>query len=367
MASQGAIGQRRSRPLRVESNDHPFFVTSRIVEERFWLHPILTSALEPPNRQGRRLCDRLRRHADKRLDKLVKRANALRSPTTPQLTLEVAREIARSAAGAALARAQERYDVEVYGFVVMCNHIHLLCQTRHKNLAAFMGYFKARLTDTVNLLTGKRGPLWARRYDAEPVLGDEACADRMGYTAGNPSQANLVDDASDWPGLNLAYGLTKTQELSFTYLDRTAWHRAKRPGDLRPFLEQATLVLSPIPSCEGMDPELYRQSLHTWMEQSLAKVRASKRGGSARRSDDDPKPTLGIDAIVQAAFDTRPRTPSFRRRPYAHGPPERVREHCHATLTLIDDFTSRSQRYRDGQWDVEFPEGTYRPPLMRAA
>lgn len=365
MAQASHLRQRRSRPLRVECDQHPFFVTSRVIEERFWLHPILTCGVEPPNRHGKRLCDRLRRHADRRLERLVKRANARSGPRGAILTLEVARRIVRSCAGAALARAQERYGVTIYAFVVMSNHIHLLCQTTRRNLAGFVGYLKARITTDINLLTGKRGPLWARRYDAQPVLDDAACADRAGYTVGNPSQAGLVDDAEHWPGLNLAYGLTESHELTFEYFDRTAWHRKKRPVDLRPFMRTATLVLSPIPSCDGMDPDTYRDSLQSWVAHSLAKARARKADEEPRRSQG--RKAVGIDAVIEASFESRPRAPSFRRRPYAHGAPDAVRVHSQAMLALQSHYAAIAERYRGGQWNVEFPEGTYRPPLMQAA
>ena len=80
--------RRRCRPLRRESDEHLWFVTSRVLEERMLLHPILTCGLEPPNRRARRNVKHLERHADKRLKPLVARANVRRGPYQPELTLD---------------------------------------------------------------------------------------------------------------------------------------------------------------------------------------------------------------------------------------------------------------------------------------
>jgi REP element-mobilizing transposase RayT len=90
----------------------------------------------------------------------------------------------------ALARAQEHCaenglpPVEVFAVVVMSNHLHLVVRAPGKNLAAFMGYFLARVAQTLNLLLGRVGPVFPRRYDAQPVLDEEAAAGRIKYVCG---------------------------------------------------------------------------------------------------------------------------------------------------------------------------------------
>jgi REP element-mobilizing transposase RayT len=113
----------------------------------------------------------------------------------PKLTLPDARRIIRGAIGSAFARAQQRYHTKIFALVGMSNHVQLLAQTKGKNLSKFMGYVKARIAETIKLLTGKRGPLWSRRYDAQAVLDDEAAGDRLAYCLDNPVDAHLVETA----------------------------------------------------------------------------------------------------------------------------------------------------------------------------
>lgn len=81
-----------------------------------------------------------------------------------------AKRIARGLAGSAFARAQQQHKVQILGLIAMSNHLHAPVRTHRKNLATFMRDAKSRITEAANLLIGKRGPLWARRYDAQAAV-----------------------------------------------------------------------------------------------------------------------------------------------------------------------------------------------------
>ncbi|MCA9611666.1 MAG: hypothetical protein KC586_02800, partial [Myxococcales bacterium] len=143
--------RRRSRPLRCEEPERLFFVTTRTLEETFWLHPLLCSRVRPENREARRVVDAKRLRLRTKLGRIVARANRRRPANQPKLTMEEAEKLAADLVSSALARAQEHCakdglpPVEVFAAVVMSNHLHLVLRARGKNLAAFMGYFLARV------------------------------------------------------------------------------------------------------------------------------------------------------------------------------------------------------------------------------
>ena len=344
--------RKRSRPLRIENDQVLWFISSRTIEERFWLHPILTSDFKPANRAARRQCEKLQRPLDKRLGKALQKANAMRGPFQPKLTLQDAKRIARGCLGSALARAQQKYGTKVFVLTGMSNHNQLVVQTRGKNLSRVMGYYKSRVAEAINLLTGKRGPLWSRRYDAQAVLDDEAAADRLAYCLDNPVEANLVESSDSWPGVNLAYGMGEADEIEFEYLDRTEWHKAGRPSDLGPFFKKATLRLSPLPQLEGMDRLLVRQSVQSWLG-----------GRSKARDKDYPSKArvLGIEGIFATAFESRPRNPAKSRRPYAFGSKQNRVKYFESVSTLYRAYAEASERFRAGEYNVAFPTGMYRP------
>ena len=376
---------RRPRPLRMEDDTKLWFVTSRVVEERFFTHPILTCGLQPASRKARGRVKAFRKYADDRLLECVEEANSRRGERQPELTLPDARKISRGLVGSAIARAQELYDARVFAVVVMSNHIHLVVQTQGKNLARFMRYVKSTITREVNLLTGRRGSLWGRRYDAQPILDDESVAERIGYTVNNPRAANLVEGAEHWPGLVLAPGLDHDEELSFEYLDRSAWHKAGRPRKLKPFYKSSTLRLSRTPSCEGLGHKALRESLEAWVEHSHAKTQA-KRAQDARDRDKHhraaeragqcppeyvertPSRRLGLRKVIHARFDKRPRHSDLSKRPYEFTVcPIRRQAHKNTCFEVMDAHFDASKRFREGERDVEFPVGTYPPPIMHAA
>jgi REP element-mobilizing transposase RayT len=345
---------RRCRPLRVENDQTLWFITSRTIEERFWLHPLLTSAFEPANRKARRLRERLDQRVDKRLEKLVNRANSMRGPMQPKLTLKDAKRIVRGTVGSAIARAQQKYSTTLFCLVTMSNHVQLMAKTKGKNLSKFMGYVKARIAETINLLTGKRGPLWSRRYDSQPVLDDHAAADRLGYCLDNPVDASLVETPDSWPGLNLAYGMGETDSMEFEYLDRTAWHKAGRPANLDAFYRTATLRLAPLPQLEGVERSLVRQSIKSWL-------------GRRTESRDNGRVVLGIDGIFDTAFESRPANSKRSRRPYAFGSKDNKSKYYQSVSILYQAYAEASERYRSGQCDVTFPTGMYRPVISVAS
>jgi hypothetical protein len=236
----------------------------------------------------------------------------------------------------------------------MGNHFHLVVKTKGKNLAKFMGYVKSRITEGINLLTGKRGPLWSRRYDAQAILDDEASADRLAYCLDNPVQAGLVDSADSWPGLNCAFAMGDNDEIEFEYLDRTAWHEAGRTDDLHPYFRKATMKLSPLPRLKSMSKSLIRRSIESWLGR---RVNASESG----------KKALGTEAIFDKAFESRPKHPKHSRRPYAFGSKENKTSYYQSISILYDSYAKASERFISGEFRVSFPPGMYRPPIAIAA
>jgi REP element-mobilizing transposase RayT len=144
------------------------------------------------------------------------------------LTVEEAEKLAEDCVSSALARAQKHCaesglpPVEVFAVVVMSNHLHLVVRAPGKNLAAFMSYFLARVAQTLNLLLGRVGPVFPRRYDAQPILDEEAAAGRIKYVLENPKKAGLVKCFTEWPGFVAVAGLHDGEEVETRHFDRAS-------------------------------------------------------------------------------------------------------------------------------------------------
>src|SRR5512140_10640 len=65
---------------------------------------------------------------------------------------------------AILSRSLETYSVELYAYVLMSNHFHLLVATPLGNLGEFMRHFNITYTGTFNRCHRRVGHLYQGRY-----------------------------------------------------------------------------------------------------------------------------------------------------------------------------------------------------------
>lgn len=294
-----------------------------------------------------RLCDRW-------YERKARQANSASGKYAPKWSGAQLRRLATGLVGAALARAQHKCGVEIIAAIVMSNHIHLLVRTPRKNCSEFMRIFKSNVARAVNRMTGRGGPLWARRADIQPALDEEAAAERTAYCVNNPRKANLVSDTALWPGLSLCYGLGETDELEFEDFDTLAWRKAGRPSDLGSYFRSNTLRLSPPPEVTSAE----REAFATAIRARLAECEGSGDAGAG---------ALGIGAVLRAAIGSRPQHSSFSKRPYCFGPPALKREYIQQMSIIAAAHEAASVAFLAGHRTAEFPEGTYPPPIIQAA
>ncbi len=89
--------------------------------------------------------------------------------------------------------------VEVWGYCLMPNHVHLiLVPSDEDGLRAALSEAHRRYSRRVNFREGWRGYLWQGRFASVPMDGAHllACAR---YVELNPVRARLTSTASDWP------------------------------------------------------------------------------------------------------------------------------------------------------------------------
>jgi REP element-mobilizing transposase RayT len=155
--------------------------------------------------------------------------------------------------GAWLARALEKYGdgIDLYGFVFLGNHFHLLLRDTKGQLSKFMWYFQTNLAKAINRALGRKtGRVFARRFDAEMVSDEESFLGSYAYVLGNAVKAGLVEHASEWPGLSSLGATLADETMRFVQLDRTAYHNATRRGQqVEPsrFMKEYEIRLAPPP------------------------------------------------------------------------------------------------------------------------
>ena len=108
----------------------------------------------------------------------------------------------RDAAVALLGKTVARFDLELYDYCVLTNHLHLLVKAPRANLPRAMQYFFARLVERFNRRHCREGHLVQAPYRAKPVLNDDHALWVRAYIALNPVWAGICarPEAYLWSG-----------------------------------------------------------------------------------------------------------------------------------------------------------------------
>lgn len=92
-----------------------------------------------------------------------------------------------------------RYGLDLWGYCLMTNHVHLLVVGREKNsLAKAIGIAHQRYSLLLNKRYGWTGHLWANRYYSSALDGEHLWA-AIKYIELNPVRAGIVADATEYP------------------------------------------------------------------------------------------------------------------------------------------------------------------------
>lgn len=266
----------------------------------------------------------------------------------------------------ALARARELHPVDVIAVVVLSNHYHLLLWTPDaKTLADFMAYFKQKLGKEVNRLQGRKGPVWDGRYTAIPVSDEpEAQIDRLDYLLAHGAKEDLVPRPEHWPGVHCARELLAGEPLRGVWFDRTAEGKARRRGEKvtrYTHAESYELEFAKLPCWSKLDDATYRRRIAERLEQIQERIDARRRADRVRLSSAQ---VCAKRIRRQNPFD-RPEEPKLRRhRPLIHAVRRKVREDFRQAYGLfLAAYRVASERFRAGDREVQFPPGSFPPPL----
>ncbi len=93
------------------------------------------------------------------------------------------------------------YDVHVYAWCLMSNHIHLIVEPSDDvaRLGNLMKRLSGRQTRYVNRLKSRSGTLWESRYKSSSIQTDQYLLACIRYIELNPVRAQLVAQADEYP------------------------------------------------------------------------------------------------------------------------------------------------------------------------
>ena len=113
---------------------------------------------------------------------LANRALLLRAPDKAQIVVDSLQFFRRNG------------DIELYGFVVMPDHVHLILKLHDSlTLPRWVRRFKSYTAHGVGL-----GPIWEKGYWSEVVAGESFLLEKLQYIHANPIRAGLVTEPQEY-------------------------------------------------------------------------------------------------------------------------------------------------------------------------
>lgn len=88
--------------------------------------------------------------------------------------------------------AKERYDLIVHSVCLMCNHYHMLIETKNENLSLIARQINSKYAQYFNKEYKRVGPLWQGRFKNHFVYDENYLYILLRYIERNPIKANIV-------------------------------------------------------------------------------------------------------------------------------------------------------------------------------
>jgi REP element-mobilizing transposase RayT len=267
--------------------------------------------------------------------------------------------------GAAVGRALKRFPIQLHCFEVNITHIHMMfsvTEEQRGNLPGFLRAVHSVIATNVNKTWDREGHLFGARARIHICLDEGAAEKHLLYAMTNTVKDNLVETVSASPFFSTYRFQAEGKPLRYWYIDWDAYHTAggKQKKSHRPkdYLVWTEWECTPLPEQADM-PEHRRR---TWLRQQVREIEEQCK----KERKEKGKTVIGKKQIYAVDPRDRPDNPKKSgQEPLCHASdPELTEEYKEDWRTFMDKFIEASADYRNGYFKREFPDGSFRPPLV---
>ena len=261
----------------------------------------------------------------------------------------------------ALAKAREKYPVEIYSGAFASSHFHLHLQAPSVKVQAdFMAHFTRKLSFETGILYDWETCTFPDRYHSSEVSQEpEAQIQRLVYHLKHGAKEGLVSSPLDWPGVNFVDALITGDPLKGIWIDRSGYYRASRRDEsvtLEDFTEHLELPIAPLPCWAHLSQDSRRNLV-------LDIIRKIEEETAAHHAANGTTP-LGAEAVLAGDPHYYPKKLKKSPQPLFHAFRKKVRQEMKEAYSLIlAAYCEASKRLRGGERNVEFPENSFPPGL----
>ena len=269
--------------------------------------------------------------------------------------------------GASAARAKQLAQVNLHWVEANSNHLQTgISVSSEEHLGNIPEFFR-NFHSSVAIKLGKKwnwdGHIFAGKYRATPCLDDESVEQQLLYSVTNPVKDALVSRIGESPYFTTFRHLTGIEKLEYFRIDWEGYNTAggvrKKSHCPQDYLEWMELDITPVPRQEGW-PEHKR---HAWARAQIRAIEEQMREELRRKR----RTPMGVEAQFRNNPRGRPLNPKFYGpQPLCHcSDPEKRRAFKMQWREIVSAYRVASMDYRLGMWEREFPEGTFKPPLIK--
>lgn len=195
--------------------------------------------------------------------------------------------------------------LDIFAFVFLSNHFHIIVRDTAGTLSDFMGYFQGNVAKAINKQIGRKGTFWQKHYNDLIIDGEDVFWEKYTYVVCNAVKAGLVNSSAEWIGWNSLDNAFSGKSFRFTGVNISRYKKACQNRKNKPPKKQFE--------------ETYEFSLTPPLgfEQNTIEETAGYLQSEIRKQEDvfielrENKSPLGIKAVLMQKPTDRPLNPSF--------------------------------------------------------
>jgi len=272
--------------------------------------------------------------------------------------------VVRNIIGASAVRAQKNHPVKIFWLEFNINHeqngIAPLSDSFEdlNNLVLFKQTFHRLLALELNRHYGREGAVFSTPPRTVPCLDNPSLEQQFFYAMTNPVKDGLVEKVSHWKGFSSYPQLAHGKDELFTWFDRTAWQRDLKRKPLQAYMKKGRIEYTPLPSIAHLKPGQRESYIRREVRSIEQSCRASREAAGQK--------VMTAQKLEMIDPRQRPATsPPRRKKPLCHcACAEIAKTYKKLLFHFLESYVRASAEYRSGKYDVEFPAGSYRPPLI---
>jgi len=272
--------------------------------------------------------------------------------------------------GASAIRAGEKNPVNIYWLEFNINHeqngIAPISESREhrNNVIHFKQTFHRLIAEGLNDILGREGAVYSTPSRSIDCLDDMSVQQQFFYAMTNVVKDGLVDKVSHWKGFSSYAQLAAGKDIVFTWYDRTAWNKQKHRKNAKPlsaFVRRGRIEYAALPGMEHMSLTERQRYIRREVRILEDKFRAER--------ELEGRSVMPPEKLEKVDPRSRPRNPKERTKmPLCHCSCPVLAARFEAELKeFLAAYWLASAAYRAGNYYVDFPMGSCRPPLIELA